>query len=45
MDKFIEIWPSKNMKFDKIKTEEFKVTICWSHKFFDDYRKMSYDFF
>ena len=45
MDKFIEIWPSKNMKFDKIKNEEFKVTICWSHKFFEDYRKMSYDFF
>lgn len=38
-------WPSKNMDFWKIENAEYKVTISWSHKYFEDYKKLSYQFF
>lgn len=39
------LWPSEDMDFWKIENEKYKVTISWSHKYFEDYKKLSYQFF
>lgn len=39
------LFPSENMDFWKIENEEYKITIMWKHKYFEDYKKLSYDFY
>lgn len=38
-------WPSSNMDFWKIENDKYKVRIKWSHIYFEDYKKMAYDFY
>ncbi|MBQ5317935.1 MAG: hypothetical protein J6K17_02435 [Oscillospiraceae bacterium] len=39
------LWPSADMEFKEIKNEENKVTIKWTHNYFEDYKKLSYDYY
>ena len=39
------LFPSENMDFLKIENEEYKITVKWKHKYFEDYKKLSYDFY
>ena len=38
-------WPSSNMDFWKIENDEYKVRIKWSHNYFEDYKKLAYNFY
>ncbi len=42
---FGTIWPSDDMDFWKIESEENKVTIKWSHNYFEDYWSLACQFY
>ena len=39
------LWPSEDMDFWKIESDEDIVTVKWSHNYFEDYKILSYQFF
>lgn len=39
------LWPSDNMDFWKIEDDENKVSIKWSRNYFEDYKKLAYNFY
>lgn len=45
MNNSISLWPSKDMNFWRINSDDDKLTIKWSHKYFDDYKLLSYQFY
>ena len=45
MDSSVLLWPTDDMDFWKITDRENTVDIKWSHDYFEDYRKLSYQFY
>lgn len=39
------IWPSDDMNFWKINSDENKVMVKWSHNYFEDYKLLAYQFY
>lgn len=45
MESSVWIWPSDDMDFWKIKNNENKVIVKWSHNYFEDYKLLSFQFY
>lgn len=45
MNSAMMLWPSGDMDFWKIKNDEYKISIKWSKNYFEDYKRLSYDFY
>lgn len=45
MNSSMILWPSGNMDFWEIKNDEYKISIKWSKNYFEDYKRLSYDFY
>lgn len=39
------LWPSSDMDLKAIKNDEYRVTVKWTHKYYDDFKRLSYQFF
>lgn len=45
MEKSLWLWPSDDMDFWKIKKADNTVEIIWSHHYFEDYKRLAYQFY